>query len=210
MSEIVIRRGDRLDVPFLRSLLAHAYNWHVAVFDTDISISRYVDGWGRHGDTALIAMEDGHSIGAAWYRLFPESVPGYGFVDPKTPELTIVVVPSRQGEGIGKRLLDALLERAKVGRFPQRLRLGRAGQGGGAVVPRKRLRAGGRAREHARPAAPRLAVGRPAGERLAQPGPELGDEGRVDRVLERRLAVERRRPRRLEPCQRAMREARPG
>ena len=98
---VVVRRGDRLDVPFLRSLLGHAYNWHVNVFDTDIAISRYVDGWGRRGDTALIAMDDGHSVGAAWYRLFPESVPGYGFLDAETPEITVVVVPSRQGEGIG-------------------------------------------------------------------------------------------------------------
>jgi GNAT superfamily N-acetyltransferase len=113
VSTVVIRRGDRLDVPFLRSLLGHAYNWHVNVFDTDIAISRYVDGWGRRGDTALIAMDDGHSVGAGWYRLFPESVPGYGFLDGETPELTIVVVPSRQGEGIGERLLDALLARAK-------------------------------------------------------------------------------------------------
>jgi GNAT superfamily N-acetyltransferase len=111
---IVIRRGDRLDVPFLRSLLAHAYNWHVTVFDTDISISRYVDGWGRKGDTALIAMDGGHSVGAGWYRLFREGVPGYGFVDDATPELTIVVVPSRQGEGIGQELLAALIARAKA------------------------------------------------------------------------------------------------
>lgn len=113
MSTVVIRRGDRLDVPFLRSLLAHAYNWHVTAFDTDIAISRYVDGWGRRGDTALVAMDDGHSIGAGWYRLFPEGVPGYGFVDAETPELTIVVVPSRQGEGIGEQLLETLLARAK-------------------------------------------------------------------------------------------------
>ena len=110
---IVLRRGDRLDVPFLRSLLAHAYNWHVAVFDTDISISRYVDGWGRPGDTAVIAMDDGHSVGAGWYRLFRTGVPGYGFVDEETPELTIVVVPSRQGEGIEGQLLAALVERAR-------------------------------------------------------------------------------------------------
>jgi GNAT superfamily N-acetyltransferase len=114
---IVLRRGDKLDVPYLRSLLGHAYNWHVNVFDTDISLSRYADGWGRRGDTALIAMDDGHSVGAGWYRLFPQTVPGYGFVDAETPELTIVVVPSRQGEGIGKQLLDALLARAKADGF---------------------------------------------------------------------------------------------
>ncbi len=117
MSGVVIRRGDKLDVPFLRSLLGHAYNWHVTVFDTDIAISRYADGWGRRGDAALIAMDGGHSVGAGWYRLFRESLPGYGFVDAETPELTIVVVPTRQGEGIGARLLEALLARARADGF---------------------------------------------------------------------------------------------
>jgi GNAT superfamily N-acetyltransferase len=114
VNAVVIRRGDRLDVPFLRSLLAHAYNWHVKALDTDISIAHYADGWGRRGDAAVVAMDGGHSVGAGWYRLFNESVPGYGFVDEATPELTIVVVPSRQGEGTGERLLAALLERAKA------------------------------------------------------------------------------------------------
>jgi len=110
----VIRRGGSQDVPFMRSILTHAYNWHVNVFDTDVPIGRYVDGWGRPGDTALIAMDGGHRIGAGWFRLFREAAPGYGFVDDQTPELTIVVVPSRQGEGIGQLLMQGLLERAQA------------------------------------------------------------------------------------------------
>jgi GNAT superfamily N-acetyltransferase len=115
---LVVRRGDRLDVPFLRSLLAFAYNWHITHFETDVSISHYVDGWGRKGDTSVIAMEDGHSIGAAWFRLFPAESPGYGFVDSKTPEMTIVVVPTRQQQGIGEQLLDALVTRAQAEGYP--------------------------------------------------------------------------------------------
>ena len=110
---VVVRRGDRLDVPFLRSLLGFAYNWHVTRYETEISISRYVDGWGRTGDTALIAMDEGHSVGAAWFRLFSSDSPGFGFLDDQTPELTIVVVPTKQGLGIGERLLAAALERAR-------------------------------------------------------------------------------------------------
>jgi GNAT superfamily N-acetyltransferase len=110
---LVIRRGDRLDVPFLRSLLGFAYNWHVTAFETEISISQYVDGWGRRGDTSLVAMDGGHSVGAAWFRLFSVANPGYGFVDDETPELTVVVVPTRQAQGIGEQLLDAVLERAQ-------------------------------------------------------------------------------------------------
>ena len=110
----VIRRGGQPDVPFMRSLLVHAYNWHVNRFDTDVPIGRYVDGWGRPGDTALLAIEGGHRIGAGWFRLFRQAAPGYGFVDDATPELTIVVVPSRQGQGIGQLLLAGLIERAQA------------------------------------------------------------------------------------------------
>ena len=110
----VIRRGGQPDVPFMRSLLTHAYNWHVSRFETDVPIGRYVDGWGRPGDTALLAIEGGHRIGAGWFRLFREAAPGYGFIDDATPELTIVVVPSRQGQGIGQLLLAGLIERAEA------------------------------------------------------------------------------------------------
>ena len=119
MSDVVIRRGDKLDLPFLRSLLAFAYGWHVAAFDTfDISIYHYVDAWGRAGDAALVAAEGGHPVGAAWYRLFPASRPGFGFVDDQTPEMTAVVIPARQGQGIGTRLVAALLERATEDGYP--------------------------------------------------------------------------------------------
>ena len=98
----------------MRSMLTHAYNWHVNVFDTEVPIGRYVDGWGRPGDAVLIAMDGGHRVGAGWIRLFREAAPGSGFIDENTPELTIAVVPSRQGEGIGLELLHGLLDRARA------------------------------------------------------------------------------------------------
>ncbi len=101
-------------MPFMRSLLTHAYNWHVNRLDATVPVSRYVDGWGRPGDTALLAIESGHRVGPGWFRLFREAAPGYGFVDESTPEVTIVVVPSRQGEGIGQLLLTGLIERAEA------------------------------------------------------------------------------------------------
>ena len=125
-SGFVVRRGDKLDVPFLRSLLGFAYNWHVNAFDTDISISRYVDAWGRKGDTALIAMDGGHSVGAGWFRLFPDTLRGYGYVDEETPEMTIVVVPTRQDEGIGATTRDGAARTGQGGRLRGRVGLGRA------------------------------------------------------------------------------------
>ena len=107
----MIREGGPQDVRFLRDMLRHAYYWRSR--ETEMPITRYVNAWGRTGDRALIALDDFHSVGAAWYRLYTEREPGFGFVDEQTPELTIGVVPSRRGKGIGSRLLDALLERAR-------------------------------------------------------------------------------------------------
>ena len=109
----MIRKGSAADVPFMRSMLAHAYAWRVNQFEADIPLTRYVDNWGRAGDVALMATETGHRVGAAWFRLFQVDSPGYGFVDESTPELTISVVPSRRRHGVGNELLDALLDRAR-------------------------------------------------------------------------------------------------
>jgi ribosomal protein S18 acetylase RimI-like enzyme len=109
----MIRKGSHADVPFMRSMLAHAYGWRVNAFDADIPLTRYVDNWGRPGDVAIIAHETGNRVGAAWLRLFTANEPGYGFVDERTPELSIAVVPSRRRHGVGQELLDGLLEKAR-------------------------------------------------------------------------------------------------
>ena len=112
----MIRTGSAADVPFMRSMLAHAYGWRVNALEADIPLTRYVDNWGRAGDVALIATETGHRVGAAWFRTFKADEPGYGFVDEQTPELTISIVPSRRRHGVGQELLDALLGKARAER----------------------------------------------------------------------------------------------
>jgi GNAT superfamily N-acetyltransferase len=98
----------------MRSMLAHAYAWRVNAFEADIPLTRYVDNWGKAGDVGVVSAEAGHPIGAAWFRHFSASEPGYGFVDEETPELTISVVPSRRRHGVGQELLDALLAKAQA------------------------------------------------------------------------------------------------
>ena len=97
----MIRQAGPQDVRFLRDMLKHAYHWRLNE-DPDLPVARYVNNWGRPGDAGLIAWEAG-PIGAAWYRVFPA----------KTPELTIAVVPSRRGGGLGGQLMEALLARAR-------------------------------------------------------------------------------------------------
>ena len=112
---MVIRRGGRQDVRFLRDMLHHAYYWRERnPADGPGPAARYIKGWGRPGDTVLIAIDDGFPVGAALYRLFRKDQPGYGFVDEETPELSIAIVPSRRGTGLGSELLDALLARARA------------------------------------------------------------------------------------------------
>jgi ribosomal protein S18 acetylase RimI-like enzyme len=77
-------------------------------------VLRNLDGWGRVGDAAVIAVaEDGQRLGAAWYRLFPAEDPGWGFVAPDVPVIGIGVAMTARGQGIGSALLDALLTLAR-------------------------------------------------------------------------------------------------
>ena len=75
----------------------------------DPRFATYLAGWPRPGDHGLVA-EQGEPVGAAWYRTYTEADHGFGFVSADVPELSIAVVASRRGEGIGRRLLVALIE----------------------------------------------------------------------------------------------------
>lgn len=115
---VMIRPGESQDVMFLRDMVRHTGldRSGVTIDAEPPPLSRYVVGWGRAGDTALIALDESThvAVGAAWYRLFRAAEPGYGFVDEATPELTVAVVPSRRGEGIGQALLSAIVEQARA------------------------------------------------------------------------------------------------
>ena len=109
----MIRPAGAQDLPFLRDMLRHAYyaRWGS---EADVPLERYVAGWGRPGDSALVAIDEFQPVGAAWFRLFEPDEPGYGYVDDRTPELTIAIVPRRRGTGLGRELLTRLLEQARA------------------------------------------------------------------------------------------------
>jgi GNAT superfamily N-acetyltransferase len=114
--EVIIRGGGAQDVRFMRDMLRHAYA-NASLVD-DLPVSRYVDRWGRPGDTAVVGLESSNPVGASWFRLYSSAEPGFGFIDETTPELTIAVVPSRRHHGYGSQLMSALLEKARAAGFP--------------------------------------------------------------------------------------------
>jgi GNAT superfamily N-acetyltransferase len=108
------------ETSFLRDMLYTALDWKadrwlppkfVVVRIPQAAI--FHKNWGRPGDTALVADEDGARIGLAWYRFFTDAEHGEGFVDEATPEVAVAVVDGHRGKGIGTALMDAIHTRAR-------------------------------------------------------------------------------------------------
>ena len=72
-------------------------------------------GWQRPGDFGVVAESAGSPVGAAWTRQFTfEEQPAF-FVDANTPEMSIGVREGARGQGVGRVLLEALVQEAEFG-----------------------------------------------------------------------------------------------
>ncbi|MFF9343436.1 GNAT family N-acetyltransferase [Streptomyces sp. NPDC014773] len=114
-----LRSATAHDAGLLRDVLLEAYNWTgeqrftAERLAADPYAARYLAGWPREGDFGVVAETGtGDPIGAAWARRLPEDEPGYGFVAPDVPELTLGVLPGHRGRGHGRALLTALVRSA--------------------------------------------------------------------------------------------------
>ena len=117
---MTIRTATSDDLPFLEAMQFEAFFWSLSTprppageFLARPEIQKFLAGWGRPGDRAVIAQEGTASIGAAWYRLWTDEDHSYGFVDAETPELGIGVEASHRSRGVGRALLRALIEAAR-------------------------------------------------------------------------------------------------
>jgi GNAT superfamily N-acetyltransferase len=120
MSEIRDLAED--EIGFLHEMLYAALDWRPGVelppvecVLDHLQVVVFHEGWGREGDTGLVAEHEGQRVGLVWYRLFTEDAHGEGFVDERTPELAIAVVDGFRGRGIGGALMAAAHERARRG-----------------------------------------------------------------------------------------------
>ena len=117
---MVIRDLRPDEVWFLQEMLYTALAWRP---DVELpprewvlehpQVAPFHTAWGRAGDTALVAEEDGVAYGLAWYRFFTEEEHGEGFVDEATPEVAVAVVDGMRGRGVGGALMGAMHERAR-------------------------------------------------------------------------------------------------
>ncbi len=116
-----IRPVRENELPFLWDMLyeAAAVNEKVRAMGKEKSLAlpsvqKYLADFGKEKDFAVVAVEEHKLVGAAWYRCFSEDNCGYGFISPDIPELTVAVAQDKRGQGVGTRLLKALLEVAKI------------------------------------------------------------------------------------------------
>lgn len=120
MDDVQCRPAEVEDFTFLATMLGEAAVWRpdkaTPTADevmADPRFAMYLTGWPRPGDYGLVAEQDG-PVGAAWYRTYAEANHGYGFVAEDVPELSIAVIASRRHEGIGRRLLVALIDASEA------------------------------------------------------------------------------------------------
>ena len=120
-----LRQGKVEDVDFLKEMLFEAFFWDPTIkrpsidsFRNDPEFIKLLAGWQRCGDRAVISEEKGVRTGAAWFRLWTPDLHSYGFVDATTPEIAMAVRADYRRQGLGRRLLDALIQTAREDGFP--------------------------------------------------------------------------------------------
>jgi ribosomal protein S18 acetylase RimI-like enzyme len=110
---IRIRSATQDDLGILWDFLAiAAYEADVAAAKAVPFVAAHLEGWQRFEDFGFIAERDAEAVGAAWARQFsPDEQPAF-YVDGRTPEVTIGVSGAARDQGVGARLLSAVIAEA--------------------------------------------------------------------------------------------------
>lgn len=112
---IAIRQAQQDDLETLWQFLAIAgYEPDAQAAKAVPVVASHLTGWKREGDFGVMAERNGIAVGAAWARQFELSEGPVYFAGPNVPEISIGVLASERGTGIGERLLAALIVAAKA------------------------------------------------------------------------------------------------
>jgi ribosomal protein S18 acetylase RimI-like enzyme len=118
---ITIRPATTSDLEFIIEMLLEAMNWDptrppatLAQIRESPAIWHYVEGWLRPTDFGCVALDQSRPIGVVWARILTAEDPGYGYVRDDIPELSMGVVASHRGRGVGKQLLDEVISVART------------------------------------------------------------------------------------------------
>jgi ribosomal protein S18 acetylase RimI-like enzyme len=117
MPDLVIRPAVQDDLEALWDLLAMAaYEPDAEVAKAVPSVAKYLVGWQRPGDFGFTAEQNGEIIGAAWARRFSTEELKFPYGDEEAPTVSIAVTPNARSQGVGEKLMRALIgEAARCG-----------------------------------------------------------------------------------------------
>ena len=76
------------------------------------TVAKYLVDWQRPGDFGFIAEQNGETIGATWARRFAAEELNFPYGDEAAPKVSIGVKPNARGQGVGEKLMRALIGEA--------------------------------------------------------------------------------------------------
>src|SRR5215831_19687482 len=113
MPDLVIRPAVQDDLDVLWDFLAMAaYEPHAEAAKAVPFVAKYLVGWQRPGDFGCIAEQHGAIIGAAWARRFAAAELKVPYGDEEAPKVSIGVKPHARGQGVGAKLMCAVIGEA--------------------------------------------------------------------------------------------------
>ena len=113
MPDLVIRPAVQNDLEVLWDFLAMAaYEPGAEAAKAVPSVAKYLTGWQRPGDFGFIAEQNGKIIGAAWARRFAAEELKVPYGDEEAPKVSVGVKPNARGQGVGGKLMRALIGEA--------------------------------------------------------------------------------------------------
>jgi ribosomal protein S18 acetylase RimI-like enzyme len=78
----------------------------------DGRVAKYLVGWQRPGDFGFVVEQNGEIIGAAWARRFCAEELRVPYGDEEAPKVSIGVKANARGQGVGEKLVRALIGEA--------------------------------------------------------------------------------------------------